>query len=232
MQTAAVRELSFVVHDLKNPLTAIRIQAELALRQMNETGAGNARRNLKGILSAVEWMNDLVHELLDAQANSVEPTAVGVPEYVMEAVEQLRFLAEQRRMTFDIALAPSLPLIAARRCHALPILLNVLGNAIQYGPTGGTIHISAAARGDSVVVSVRDEGMGLASSVASSLFERGVRGPRSEGHGLGLAIASTRVAELGGRIWVEPAIPHGAVFHFSLPGCEAESASSDSVGAA
>lgn len=217
MQTAVARQVSFVVHDLKNPLTAIRLQAELALRQLSETEEASATRNLRAILRAVEWMNDLVGDLLDSPVSPDEVEALPVPELVLCAVEQLRFLAEDRRVTFDISLAPDLPAVIASRRHALPILLNIVGNAIQHGPEGGTIHVSATAQGSQVVFSIRDEGLGISRQVAGRVFEAGVRSPDSRGHGLGLAIASACVAELGGQIWAEPAIPHGAVFHFSLP---------------
>src|SRR5205085_2320639 len=143
MQTAVARQVSFVAHDLKNPLTAIRIQAELALRQLGDPESGNASRNLKAILRAVEWMNDLVVDLLDAPVIPDQVETLSVHDYVLTAVEQLRFLAEERRVTFDISLAAKLPQVAASRLHALPILLNLVGNAIEHGPTGGTIHISA-----------------------------------------------------------------------------------------
>lgn len=221
MQTAVAREVSFVVHDLKNPLTAIRIQAELALRQLSDSGGASATRNLKGILRAVEWMNDLVHDLLDTPVPP-DDAALSVADYVLTAVEQLRFLAEERRVTFDISLAPDLPAVAAPRCHALPVLLNIVGNAIQHGPVGGVIHISAAAEGAHVVFSVRDEGLGIPRNVAGRVFEAGVRSGTSRGHGLGLAIAAARVNQLGGQIWVEPAVPHGAIFHFSLPSCSTD----------
>lgn len=216
MQSGVGHQLSYVVHDLKNPLTAIRIQAELALRQLNGDGQATASRQLKGILRAVDWMNDLVADLLDSQQAGPEGV-VSVPEYVLAAVEQLRFLAEERGVTFNISLSEDLPLIHARRCQALPIILNVLANAIQHGPTGGAIHVSAHTADNHVVISVRDEGMGISGQIADRVFEPGVRGKQSRGHGLGLAIAATRVSELGGQIWVEPAEPHGAVFHFSLP---------------
>lgn len=223
MQTAAAREVSFVVHDLKNPLTAIRLQAELALRQMEGSRAASTARNLEAILRAVEWMNNLVHDLLDdpTPADHVE---FSVSEYVLVCVEQVRTLAEERHVTFDISIAPDLPPVFAPRCHALPVLLNILGNAIEHGPVGGVIHISAVAQGGHVVFAVRDEGVGIPRNVAARVFEEGVRGSQSAGHGLGLAIAAARVNNLGGRIWVEPAIPHGALFHFTLP-----SASSDQV---
>lgn len=217
MQTAVARQVSFVAHDLKNPLTAIRIQAELALRQLNGSGGSNATRNLKGILRAVEWMNDLVGELLDAPVAPEDAAPLAPADFVLSAVDQLRLLAEARRVTFDISLAPDLPAVAAPRKHALPILLNVVANAIQHGPVGGAIHISAAAQGSHLVFCVRDEGAGIPRKFRGRVFQAGVRSANSRGHGLGLAIASSRVAELGGQIWVEPALPHGAMFHFSLP---------------
>ncbi|MFL5321231.1 MAG: sensor histidine kinase [Myxococcaceae bacterium] len=207
----------FIAHDLKTPLTVIRLQAELALRNF-ESGANavGAERNLRTILRTVEWMSDLVEDLLEGDAQA-ELDDVPVSEYVLDAMDRVRALANARGVRFHVSLPPSLPNVRVNRSRAMQILLNLLVNALDHGPQRSWIHVSAVLTGGYVTFSVRDEGSGVSPEIAANIFRPGFRGPSSSGHGLGLAIASRRVSEFGGEIWCERGEPVGAQFRFTLP---------------
>ncbi|MBI4507298.1 MAG: hypothetical protein HY691_17345, partial [Chloroflexi bacterium] len=103
------------------------------------------------------------------------------------------------------------------------VLMNLVSNAIKYSPSGGDIHISARVEGERLVVSVRDQGLGLPAGAMARLFEQFYRVEEHrqhgiEGTGLGLAICRQIVEEMGGRIWAEsPGLGHGSTFSFTVP---------------
>jgi two-component system phosphate regulon sensor histidine kinase PhoR len=100
------------------------------------------------------------------------------------------------------------------------VLLNLIHNAIKFTPPGGKIEVAARREKDALVVSVRDNGIGVLPDELPRLFERFYKADksrRSEGTGLGLAIAKHIVLAHAGAIWAESAPGEGATFFFSLP---------------
>lgn len=101
-------------------------------------------------------------------------------------------------------------------------LLNLPGNAHKHGRGGGRIRLGLARRAAEAVLSVADDGPGIAAADQARLFERFYRagaegGPAVPGSGLGLAIARAMVDLHRGRLWVESAPGHGATFHMAVP---------------
>jgi two-component system sensor histidine kinase/response regulator len=102
------------------------------------------------------------------------------------------------------------------------VLRNLLGNAVKFTPSGGTIRIFAEKKGDMLVIGVADSGPGLAASTIQGLFRLGENkttfGTAGEkGTGLGLPLSREMVEKNGGKIWVESQRGLGATFLFSVP---------------
>jgi histidine kinase len=103
------------------------------------------------------------------------------------------------------------------------VLVNLLGNALQYTPSGGSVTVKAWAEAREVLVAVRDTGAGVAAEHLPHLFERFYRVDRSRsraggGSGIGLTISKYLVEAHGGRIWAEsPGVGRGSSFTFTLP---------------
>jgi two-component system sensor histidine kinase KdpD len=101
------------------------------------------------------------------------------------------------------------------------VIRNLVDNAVKFSPATGTIDVSAARHGEAIVVTVKDEGPGVAPEYHDRVFERFFRvereGSTVAGAGLGLAICKRFVELHGGRIELESPSSHGAAFRFTLP---------------
>ncbi len=102
------------------------------------------------------------------------------------------------------------------------VLRNLLDNAVKYSPQGGLVVVRGELRESEVVISVADQGIGIAPEYLNRLFERFFRvktglGRHVVGSGLGLPIARNVVENHGGRIWAESQVGRGSTFYFTLP---------------
>jgi two-component system phosphate regulon sensor histidine kinase PhoR len=141
-------------------------------------------------------------------------------DLLTRAAERLRPQTERARVSLSTNIPAGLPRVLADRARIEQVILNLVHNAIKFTPPGGDITITAEAKGDELVVAVRDTGAGIALDDQSRLFERFYkvdRSRRSEGTGLGLAITKHIVQAHDGAIWVESELGHGATFYFTLP---------------
>ncbi|HEY7063988.1 MAG TPA: MASE1 domain-containing protein [Chloroflexota bacterium] len=218
----AVRDefLSQAAHELKTPLTALKVSAEIMAR----TGAYNERAN-QIILQQARRLERLIGDLLDVSRLEsgqlqLRRREVDLLALVRDAVESA-LLADARR-TIRIV-APAEPLRGWWDPDRLvQILDNLLSNALKYSPPDGEVLVTVLATGPTVQVRVRDHGMGIAAEALPRVFDRFYRaqgaltGP--PGLGLGLPIARSLVEAHGGRIWVESAGPQqGSTFTVELP---------------
>jgi len=114
------------------------------------------------------------------------------------------------------------PIVDADPDRIAQVLRNLVNNAMKYSPEGGLILVRGELQGDEVVVSIADQGVGIASEHLNRLFEkffrvRPGRGAHVVGSGLGLPIARAIVENHGGRIWAESQLGQGSTFYFSIP---------------
>ncbi|MCU0646776.1 MAG: hybrid sensor histidine kinase/response regulator, partial [Gemmatimonadaceae bacterium] len=226
------RLLAVVAHDLRNPLAVVAMYAEtMQLRLGDRAGGGEAaallEESCETILRNTVGMQRLVEDLLDASA--LQDGAFRVHRIVQPlgepfdgAARTLGPLAEARGVTFTIVSEAG----AADENGALDrprveqLLSNLGGNAIRFTPTGGRVEVRYAVIDDRLVVSVSDEGPGIAPEDADHLFTAFWRGAHANGRGgagLGLWIAKGIVDAHGGTLAVESTPGRGATFRFTLP---------------
>ncbi len=110
------------------------------------------------------------------------------------------------------------------------VFANLMGNALEAMPEGGTIMISAAIEPASVLVEVRDTGPGIAPEIRNRLFQPFVTARKGNGLGLGLALARQAVVDHGGDMWANSAPGEGACFSFRVPTRTVEGATSSAIG--
>ena len=197
--------LATLAHELRNPLAPLRSSLEILRLDGVSPEAREAARQV--MLRQVNQMVALIDDLIDISRIStgridlhLEP--VTLAEVVGSALEISRPLIEARGHAFSLELPGSPIHINADRTRAAQILSNLLNNAAKYSGQAGRISLSAALEGDSVVVTVRDSGIGIAPEMLSRVFEMFVqvdnRLERAEGGlGVGLTLAR-RLAELHG----------------------------------
>ncbi|MCS7283896.1 MAG: GAF domain-containing protein [Anaerolineae bacterium] len=219
--------ISFVSHELKQPMTAIKGYTDLLAKGLAGDLTEMQRSFLEVIRSNVNRMDTMVQELLDISRIEsgrlrLEIGRVSVQEAVEEAVRTLRQEIEAKKQSLEITIADGLPPVAADRTRLVQILTNLLSNAYKYTPEGGRIRVSAEPANGCVRFSVSDTGIGITPEDQERLFTKFFRSQdpvvRSvPGTGLGLAITKSLVELQGGQIWVESQPGVGSTFTFTLP---------------
>jgi two-component system sensor histidine kinase BarA len=223
--------LANISHDLRTPLTAMITHAEILrdglLGEMNE----RQLESINGIISGGRQLLEMVGDILTYARGAANQLTLERSEFsVATVIEQVCGMSDpllQRKgLLLSVDLQPDLPLVSADREKVAHILGNLLGNAIDFTPSGGRVWITArrarAGDGEVILVEVGDTGIGIAPEHHDLIFREfaQVDSSRSRSHhgtGLGLAIARKFVALHGGMIWVESALGHGSRFFFTIP---------------
>lgn len=126
----------------------------------------------------------------------------------------------------------NLPAVSANPEHLEQILMNLLSNACKFSPAESKITMQARKNVDEILISVVDQGRGIAPEDRSRLFQRFAQTkhlPSPGGVGLGLYITRLLVEAHGGRIWIESKLGHGSSFNFTLPIAEKDIVQTTSI---
>ncbi|MDQ1695604.1 MAG: hypothetical protein QOJ03_957 [Frankiaceae bacterium] len=186
-----------VSHQIRTPLSALRLRLELLAEDTNE----ETRLELLGALREISRLSRLADGLLAvarAEAVVVDQQAVAVETVVGERVDLWRPVAQDRGVGLQATTSPARATTTPG--HLEQILDNLLANALDALERGGKVHVSVTAEADDVVLTVADDGPGMSAELRASAFERFVSdrsGPASAG--LGLAIVARLVAADHGR---------------------------------
>jgi signal transduction histidine kinase len=206
--------LGIVAHDLRNPLSAIGLQAEM----LDEQKAGEViHRNARRMNRLIQDLLDVSH--LDSGRLTVEQARVSTRDLLASAIETQRLLVDGAGLALDVELAADLPDVLADRDRLLQIIENLVSNALKF-TQHGHIAIGALARDHEVLFWVRDTGSGIPAEELPHLFDRfwqGRTGGSRKGAGLGLAIVKGLVEAHGGHVWVDSAVGRGSNFYFTIP---------------
>ena len=215
--------VGMVAHDLRNPLSAIKMLASSVL-ESGETLPAAVAENVDLIRSAATQMDGLIQDLLDVtRAEAGQLRVDAHPIYVSDLLDRslttMRPLLANAGVALTVDAGPSLKVMAdAPRIGQ--VISNLLGNAIKFTPTGGRVTISVTQTTEGVQFSVADTGSGIGREVLPYVFDRFWQLPsatiRTRGAGLGLPIAHGIVLAHGGRMWVESEVGRGATFNFTL----------------
>jgi two-component system phosphate regulon sensor histidine kinase PhoR len=214
-----------VSHELRTPVAIIRANAETLMNG----GFEDAKRG-PGFVNAIhrnsERLAQLIAELLDlSRMEAGSYRLVSEPQNVAEAaarsVAEIGTFANERELTVETRLPEDLWVIADSKALD-QILLNLVHNAVKYTGVGSHVVVEAEAVGDNVVISVGDNGPGIAAHHRARIFERFYRIDAGRardvgGTGLGLAIVKHLVESMNGSVSVEANEPQGTVFRVVLP---------------
>ncbi|MBK8781099.1 MAG: GAF domain-containing protein [Anaerolineales bacterium] len=231
--------VSFVAHELKNPMTSIKGYTELlaggAVGQINEMQTNF----LHTIKSNVERMSTLVSDLndnakIEAGRLRFEYKATSAADLVDEVVRTMRRQIDEKKQTLDIVIPANLPPMWSDRIRVGQVLTNLLSNAYKYTPESGVLQVGVEesenhwdADGAPRVIHlwVKDDGIGMTVEDQQKMFQKFFRSddPKAReapGTGLGLNITKSLVEMQGGRIWFESEYRKGTTFHFTVPVAE------------
>jgi len=208
--TAVLRSVS---HDLRSPLTAIGASAEMLADPDDALSEGDRAELLASIRDQARRLDRLVANLLDLsrlEAGAARPHTElwPVDELVGRALDALD--GDERVV---VSLPAELPAVRADAAQLERVLVNLFENALRYS---SPVEVRAGVASGDVVISIHDQGPGVATADRDSIFEPFWHG-NGGGSGLGLAIARGFVKVNGGRLWVESEPGHGATFSLALP---------------
>lgn len=223
--TSQRRFLADVSHELRTPLTVIKGEVSL-MRRMGEVD----EESFRSVEGEVDRLTRLVGDLLLlAQAESgklpLDLKPVELDTILLEVFQQMRTLAGER-ITLKITEIDQVQ-VTADRDRLKQVLLNLVGNAVQYTPVGGQVSLALQKTGVKARIMIKDTGPGISAQDLPHIFERFYRGERSRkrvsgsqgsGFGLGLSIAYWIIRNLNGTIDVESREGQGTSFYIWLPG--------------
>src|SRR5688572_3704787 len=216
---AAWREMAQqIAHDIKNPLTPITLSLDLLERARREESPGSEQilvRTMGLVRRQVEHLRQIAGEFYEfTGGRKARPSAVDVHALLEEVLHLHDAWAVERKVVVQRDGVSAT--VWADPGKLRRVLVNLVTNALQAMPEGGSLQASVALEGESVVVSIRDTGVGLTAEARAHLFEPYFT-TKSEGTGLGLAISKRAIEEMGGEIELVPAEGTGTIARLRLP---------------
>ena len=223
--------LANISHDLRTPLTAIITHAEILRDGILGELTARQRESVGGIISGGRQLLGMVGEILTYARGAANQLTLSLSEFqIGDVVRQVAALNEslvaRKSLTMKLEVPPDLPVVRADREKIHHVLNNLVGNAIEFTPSGGRLWIAVRSDGRGaearVVVQVGDTGIGIAPEHHDLVFREFAQvdasaSRRHHGTGLGLTIARRLVELHRGRIWVESKLGEGSRFSFAIP---------------
>jgi PAS domain S-box-containing protein len=220
--------VSNVSHELRTPLTAIKASADNMLDRLIGDLNGKQVGYLTRIKSNSDRLARLINDLLDLstiEAGKIDLRPANLPlvTLVKEAAESLKPVAAEKLINLTVMSADPGIIAWADRDKVVQVLMNLIGNALKFTPTGGKVTIAVTKNSAAwMQISVTDTGPGIPAEEVNKVFARfyqiGQAGTqKTQGTGLGLAISKALVEMHGGKIWVESEAGKGSIFSFTLP---------------
>ena len=212
-----------LVHELKTPLTATINSSEALLKQTQDKISHKLANN---IFKSANKLDRRINEILD-----LAKTEIGTLEVKCQPLEVLKLVkeifnnmlleAEKKRQILKLEAPKTLPKIVADRERLEQVLLNLLNNAFKYNKINGLVTLKITEDGSSVIIEVKDEGIGIKQDDQLKLFKPyqrfSVNDENVHGLGLGLALSKQLIELQNGNIWVKSEIGKGSSFYISFP---------------
>lgn len=221
--------VSLASHQLRTPLGIMKWYLE-ALG--NEDNFKNSSKEIQGYYNEVYKSNErvlsLVRDLLSVsriEQGRVKnvPKSVNLKQIITEIVDQMQIVAQKKKISMSVSFAdntiPSI-MIDVLRFHE--VVENLIGNAIEYTDAPGSVSVSVHKAGESLLIEIKDTGIGISAADQKSLFTKFFRSEKAvihnpEGSGLGLYLVKSYVEGWGGKLAVESQEKKGSTFTISLP---------------
>jgi signal transduction histidine kinase len=237
--TAKSEFVSFVAHELKNPMTSIKGYTELLAQGAVGAVSAPQANFLATIRTNIDRMNTLVSDLndmskIEAGRLRLDFKSFQVNDLIDESVRSLRRQIDEKGQQLAIQSTAELPAVWADRTRVSQVLVNLISNAFKYTPQGGMITVIAEQSANYwdpkgaprvVHLAVQDTGIGINPEDQKKIFQKFFRSedPKTRevpGTGLGLNITRSLVEMQGGQIWFESEFRKGTTFHFTVPVAE------------
>ncbi|BAJ64683.1 MULTISPECIES: sensor histidine kinase [Anaerolinea] len=213
-----------VAHELRTPLAAIKGYIE-GLMDGVIPAEGNTYQQIHDEINRLQRLVDDLQELsrVESGAFHLKPELVSLSD-LMDTIQNI-FVPQfiHKGIQFQIQIEPNLPPVLIDKDRILQVLTNLVGNALQYTPSGGKVTVQISKQRTEILISVSDTGIGISPEHLPFIFNRFYRTDKSRarasgGSGIGLTIAQALVKAHHGRIWAESGGEgKGSTFYFTLP---------------
>ena len=216
--------LGMAAHDIRNPASLISGYCSLLNNQ--KIDPDKQKQFLEIIKISSDSILKLINDLLDVSVIESGKLQLNFVEtdfnlLIHKSIEQNRYFSAQKSITIELISNDDI-LVSIDPSRIEQVLNNYITNAIKYSETNTTIHVNVAKQNNELIVSVKDEGVGIQKDDLSKLYQffsktdsKTTAGESSTG--LGLAIVKKIITEHGGRVWAESEQEKGSMFYFSLP---------------
>jgi len=221
--------LATVTHELRTPLHSIISYGALLLEGFVEGGlTAEQEEHIQFMVRRAEDLSRLVDDMLDlskieADRLEVKVEPMALEPSLMEVVNQLKPMANNKGLRLTLEMDDALPLVLADSQRLRQVVINMVSNALKFTEKGGiTIQCSLLERYDMLRIAVSDTGIGISPAALDYIFEAfrqadGSTTRRFGGTGLGLTIARKLIELQGGEVFVESTVGRGSTFSFTLP---------------
>ncbi len=224
--------LANISHDLRTPLTAVITHAEILRDGMLGELTERQLESIRGIIAGGRQLLGQVGEILTYARSAgnqlaLAPSTFSLSDVVAQVALVNESLLAKKQLELELGIGPDLPPLYADREKVAHILGNLLGNAVEFTPSGGRVWIKAVTRQfgmgkGEMLIEVGDTGIGIANEHHDFIFGEFAQvdasaSRRHHGTGLGLTIAQKLVELHRGRIWVESELGGGSRFFFTIP---------------
>ncbi|HEY8269908.1 MAG TPA: response regulator [Pseudobdellovibrionaceae bacterium] len=214
--------LFIVSHDLKNPLSSIKLAGEF-LEEYHLPTEQDFFLVAKKILQSAEIIERLIMDWLDfgkVQSGTlvIRKKSESLADIIESSLEAMKVKALERNIKLVVDLPKTDVMISCEKNRILQVLWNLLGNAIKFTSENGEVRIKAMKSDNSVQISIIDTGQGISPEQIPRIFDRFWQATETAklGTGLGLSIAKGIIEAHGGKIWVESKVGKGSQFHFTI----------------
>ncbi|MFB2967650.1 PAS domain-containing protein [Aerosakkonema sp. BLCC-F183] len=217
--------ISIVSHELRTPLASIRgslgLLASSALKNKPETSQQMLNIAIHDTERLVRLVNDILDlERLESQKVNLNKQWCDAATLIYQSVKTVQSLAVENNI--NLSVEPTSVRVWVDSDRIIQTLVNLIGNAIKFSPSGTTVTLSVQEQAERVLFQVKDQGRGIPADKLETIFGRFQQVDASDsrqkgGTGLGLAICKSIVQQHGGRIWVESVPGQGSNFYFTLP---------------
>lgn len=216
--------IGIVSHELKTPLTSIKAFSQLLEKHLNRVQDKRGSYFLSKMTNQMERLTQLMASFVNVYKIqggklALHKTYFQIDELIGSIVSDFQFTTKSYSIINN---ARSKTIVFADRERIAQVLVNLISNAIKYSPNGDKVIISSMKDSDSVIVSVKDFGLGIPKEEQGKIFERffRVKAKREmdiSGLGLGLYISFEIISQHKGKLWVDSNEGKGSTFSFSLP---------------
>jgi len=213
--------LAGVTHDLRTPVTVVKVQAQLLRRRADEQLRSSIDQIERAATRMARWIDELLEVATVQSADQLDlrPQETDLVGIVRDAVEE--YEASDRRHTFLIEAVPDEIIGEFDASRLERVIDNLVGNAVKFSPHGGSVNVSVAQEDGWASVVVSDEGVGIPAEDLPHIFEPFRRGGnvvgRISGTGIGLASAQRIIGRHGGTLSATSEPGQGSVFTIRLP---------------